>query len=188
LESILNRIVACLTPIQNEAISQLKNHFSSEIILSIEDIYSKLVNGLLSASAKAVSVRKTRGVKKHWWNKDLNILKSQAIASWLHAGRPNSGPLYLSKSAAKSAYKARISLYKKINKEFISDNLNNLLLDKPQQVFWKVWKSNFGVKHKLPTCIDGRTDCLDIANLFVDSFGAVSNSPVCNISSQSTLL
>jgi len=41
-----------------EDIVQLKKHFSSELILSIEDIYSKLVNALFSASADTVSVKK----------------------------------------------------------------------------------------------------------------------------------
>ena len=59
-------------------------------------------------------------------------------------------------------------------------HLQNILIDKNQQVFWTVWTANSGLKHKIPTCIDGRTDSLDIANLFADFFSVVSNTPACD--------
>jgi len=77
--------------------------FSS--IQCIENIYSELVNSLLSASNEVVPLKQARGVKKRWWDNSLKILKTKSIVShsdWVKAGRPRSGDLYYAKLADKS--------------------------------------------------------------------------------------
>jgi len=91
---------------------QQANHFaglSKEIIIlrksqhifrsiqSIENIYSELVNSLLSASNEVVPLKQASSVKNHWLDNSLKILKTKSIVShsdWVKAGRPRSGNLY----------------------------------------------------------------------------------------------
>jgi len=74
-----NRFVGLSTEIINLSKSQ---HISSSI-QSIENIYSELVNSLLSASndSRVGSIKTCTGVKKHWWDNSLKILKTKSIVS-----------------------------------------------------------------------------------------------------------
>jgi len=65
------------------------------------------------------------------------------------------------------------------NKKHISNSLQHLFLDESQKTCWKVWKSKFGNKNKLPTFINGQIDQLTIANLFANSY---RGDPVNNVS------
>jgi len=66
---------------------------------------------------------------------------------WVQTGRPTSGQLYLDKLAAKSAYKSKIIIANQTNnKKIIYNALQDLLIDKSQKSFWKLWKSKFGNK------------------------------------------
>jgi len=123
----------------------------------------------------------SRGAK-FWWDSTLQNLKVQSIVThraWVQAGRPKSGQLFLNKLTAKTAYKSKIIFNRTNNKKHISNSLQDLLLDKSQKTFWKVWKSKFGNKNKLPTFINRQSDELTIANLFANSY---RGDPVNNIS------
>jgi len=63
--------------------------------------------------------------------------------------------------------------------------LQNLLDNKEQQAFWKVWKSSFGSKNKQSSCVEGQSDNLNIANLFAESFCSIQTSQTSDNASQS---
>jgi len=81
----------------------------------IEILYNRLVLSLSSPSDEVVLLRSVGGVRKHWWDRDLQNLKSTSISThraWVLAGRPPAGDLFSTKRSAKHAYKAKLQINK----------------------------------------------------------------------------
>jgi len=68
------------------------------------------------------------------------------------------------------AYKNCIRLNQKTEKETISNNLHDALINKSKDSFWKMWNSKFGVKKRLANQIDGLYDDQSISNHVAEYF------------------
>ena len=73
------------------------------------------------------------------------------------------------KKRDKAAYKLAIRKKEKGSKEEFSDSLNDALIHKDMDSFWKSWRSKFGNKHS-PSMIDEKA----IADKFANVFESVS--------------
>ena len=82
----------------------------------------------------------------------MTYLKSKTVIThdaWKAAGRPRSGPIFNEKMLIKREYQNKIKLRKKNSSDSVSDKLHTLLINKDQNSFWKLWKSNFVQKIKI---------------------------------------
>ena len=59
---------------------------------------------------------------------------------------------------------------KKLERDQVSDNLNEALVKKDPDTFWKLWKKKFGSKTRKSNIIEGCTDEIEIAGKFADFF------------------
>ena len=110
---------------------------------------------------------------KHYWDNDLNDLKCRSIEAntlWIECGRPRSGPVYQQWRSAKYTYKRAVRSKQREANLYVSNELNDCLLNKDANQFWKVWNSKMNMKTCLPQCIDGVTDSSDVAKIFAGSF------------------
>ena len=142
------------------------------IIQGIESIYSHTVNCLNQAANLSIPVERYN-FRKYWWDQELDELKHRSIVThreWVNNNRPKQGPIFENKRKAKAAYKTCIRNNQKIEKEDISNNLHDALVDKSPERFWKIWNSKFGRKKYPPTVIDGLQNGQYIANKFADYF------------------
>ena len=57
-----------------------------------------------------------------------------------------------------------------MEKENVSNNLHEALINKTPDRFWKIWSSKLGTKKRLPTTIDGLHDEQEIADNFAAKF------------------
>jgi hypothetical protein len=95
---------------------------------------------------------------------------------WVEAGRPRSGPIYLKRTHDKFSYKSLINDYKNRSKVSSSNELNDLLLSKNSNTFWRTWKNKVcGTSNRLP-CIDGSYDETINANKFKKYFASACSA------------
>ena len=107
----------------------------------------------------------------------MSCLKEKAVVSdrlWKDAGRPGSGPLFSRRNDDKRAYcRSAVRKQESDSVERYTNELNDALLLKRGNDFWKCWNSVRG------TCqckqVDGFADHRQIANNFANRF-AVSIS------------
>ena len=102
-------------------------------------------------------------------------MKSKSIAAydlWKACGRPNHGPIHDAKRCAKADYKRAIRNKKSLEDAYISNDLQEYLLAKDTNSFWKTWQSKFKTKHKPSLCVDGYSVPRDIAMTLATNFKA----------------
>ena len=141
----------------------------------INSLYSSIVKGLIEASDQSIPKRK-QNFYKPWWDKDVQLLKEEAIKShraWLNESRPMLGTLYDIKSKCKRKYRNFIRNKKKEENLTISNKLHDALCDKNTVSFWKTWKCKFNSKKNKATCVNRLSEDLDIANTFKDNFSQI---------------
>ena len=93
------------------------------------------------------------------------LLKQNSIDAhrlWDSVGRPKSGEIWLKQLAAKQEYKRAIKRYQLDECTSISNELNDHLLSKDLNNFWKSWKSKFAKPKFHSNVIDGESDSLKI--------------------------
>jgi len=76
------------------------------------------------------------GVRKYWWNSDVNDAKSAAISThndWVTAGEPRQGDIFSERNDARRQYRAQVTRLKQESKNLISSNL---------QTHWKLLTVN----------------------------------------------
>ena len=140
----------------------------------IDSVYSMIVDGLCKAAGEHCP-KTTASHYKHYWDSELTDLKSKSIAAhdlWKACGRPNHGPIHDAKRCAKAEYKRAIRNKKSLEDAYISNDLQEYLLAKDTNSFWKTWQSEFKAKHKPYLCVDGYSDPRDIAMTFATNFKA----------------
>ena len=119
---------------------------------------------------------KKKGFYKCWWDEELTLLKEKAMQSfniWASIGKPRSGTAFDEMRKDKAAYKLGIRNKEKDGKEEFSDSLNDALMHKDMESFWKSWRSKFGNK-KPPFMIDGLCNEKAVADKFAHVFESVS--------------
>ena len=146
----------------------------SDILSCINHYYNDVICSLLEASRLSIP-RKKHGFQKYWWDEELSLLKQQAIQSfscWAAAGKPRQGVIFYNMNRDKAAYKLAIKTKEKNSANEFSDSLNDALMNKDMDSFWKSWRSKFGFSHT-PRVIDGLCVDQDIADRFASVFEAV---------------
>ena len=149
----------------------------------LDEIYVQSVSLLKSAAENTIPKLKS-SFFKHWWNSQATELKQDSINThreWLANGRPENGPIYEAKRIAKNLYKNYLRQQQDTEKDCVSNDLHDALLNKSQGCFWKVWNKKFGSKPKSSKIIEGLSDEKAIANAFAEHFAANSvNNNICN--------
>ena len=117
-----------LYPLYNELMFYINQNvnISREII---EQIYSRIVNALITASNMCVPCIPQKSLK-YWWNSDLNELKQKCIISdkmWVEASKPRFGDIFRNRNKDKLAYKSAIKKAKNYHSKYISDDLHEAL-------------------------------------------------------------
>jgi len=76
----------------------------TEYTRRIKVLYDEMVNGLHSAAGETIKTVHSRpGVRKYWWNSDINDAKSAAIRThndWVTAGKPRQGEIFSERNEA----------------------------------------------------------------------------------------
>jgi hypothetical protein len=123
----------------------------------IEQIYSRIVNALITASNMCVPCIPQKS-RKYWWNSDLNELKKKCITSdkmWVEAGKPRFGDIFRNRNKDKLVYKSAIKKAKNDHSKYISDDLHEALTLKDSKCFWKTWKSKVCLSNTKQVSIEG---------------------------------
>src|SRR5207244_2494003 len=133
-----------------------------------DKFYTDIIRAL-TESAKRVVPSHQHNFYKFWWNEELSLLKQNSIDSyklWTSGGKPRSGFLFDNMSKNKRVYKIAIKNNEMSNRDIFSNALNEALLDKDTDNFWKSWRSKFGKDKVNSLVIDGECS----ANIIVQNF------------------
>ena len=142
----------------------------------IECAYESILFALQDSASKYVPTHHVN-FYKCWWSQELSCLKEKAIISdrlWKDAGRPRSGPLFSRRSSHKRAYKSAIR-YSDSEGRYTNE-LNDALLLKRGNEFWKCWNSKFSTGAGQCKQVDGITDHQQIADNFEKHFAALGSA------------
>ena len=142
----------------------------------IDIIYRSIVNVLHECALANIPKIKTNALK-YWWDTEMDELKLASVNSfraWQSAGKPRSGFIHEEMIGHRLRYrKALRDKESKLSLE-VSNSLNDLLLKKNFNNFWKSWKHKFGNKNNnADICIDGMLDSTAIAAQFANFFESV---------------
>ena len=143
----------------------------------IECVYESIVFALQDSASKYVPTHQVN-FYKFWWSQELSCLKEKAIISdrlWKDAGRPRSGPLFSRRSSDKRAYKSAIRKQESDSEGRYTNELNDALLLKRGNEFWKCWNSKFSTGAGQCKQVDGLTDHQQIADNFEKHFAALGS-------------
>jgi len=150
---------------------------SREASQFIEHAYESIVFALQSSASNYVPSHHVN-FYKFWWSQELSCLKEKAITSdrlWKDAGRPRSGPLFARRSSDKRLYKAAIRKQESDSVGRYTNELNDALLLKRGNEFWKCWNSKFSSGTGQCKQVDGLTDHQQIADSFKKHFAALGS-------------
>jgi len=104
------------------------NHYvqaeNVDTIDCIKQLYHDIAVGLHEAASKTVLITRSRpGSEKFWWNTDLKDVKTATMSShatWVAAGRPRSGDIYIQRNIDRLKYRKLIYQLKTKNKACLS--------------------------------------------------------------------
>jgi hypothetical protein len=128
--------------------------------LAISPIYNRIVCALNEAAHRFIPKQKHDALK-HWWDAELDALKQKAMLSnriWVDSGKPRSGSIFDSRTHDKFCYKSLTEKRKCQDKESMSNDLHDSLLQKNSCAFWKTWKSKVCRSKQSIPCVDGSND------------------------------
>jgi len=99
---------------------------------------------------------------KIWWDVEATELKMKSIDAhklWDAAGRPRSGDVFIKMRSAKALCKQSLNRLRNSNIDVISNEVNDCLLAKDSNTFWKCLKNKLGMSNSSPThAVNGNTD------------------------------
>ena len=123
----------------------------------INSYYESIVQALHYSSCVTVP-RKMHGFYKFWWAyEELTLLKEKAIQSFnvcAALGKPRTGIAFDDMRRDRAADKPIIRLKERNGKMEFSDSLNDALMNKHMDRFWRSWRSKFNHQN-VPFVIDG---------------------------------
>jgi len=143
------------------------------ILPVLDNFYRSIVSALFNASCLTVP-RVQHTFYKFWWDEELSLLKNNSIRAhklWTSLGKPRSGDIFRAMLQAKYEYKTAIRNKEKQSKLEFTDELNDALMNKDMNSFWRTWQSKFSRK-KVSPVIDGLFEPALIAEKFADIFKA----------------
>ena len=167
-----------LQPILEEllcATNDLNNSYEgvrSTLHLTISSVYNRIVCALNEA-ARLFIPRQKHDALKHWWDAELDALKQKAMLSnriWIDSGKPRSGSIFDARTHDKFCYKSLIERRKCQDKEYMSNDLHDSLLQKDSCAFWKTWKRKVCNSKQTIPCVDGSNDESVVTEKFRDYF------------------
>jgi len=138
----------------------------------IEHLYNSIVQSLLTASYATVPYT-CSGVYKHWWNDSLAAAKQKSIDThnaWEAAGKPRSGPIFLTRNAVKREYRYLIRIHKNQQNQDMSDSLSYSLYNAQIAKFWTTWKGKVCHSSKMLPNIEGAISEKTASVLFKNYF------------------
>lgn len=161
-----------LDNVNNTIFNDVNTRQSDEVCAFFDNIYTRSVDALRSASELCIP-RIPQYSLKAWWNSDLTKLKNQSIAThqiWIAAGKPRVGLIFDSKNKDKINYKSAIKKFKNASAATISDKLHESLIYKNPTSFWKTWKSKVCKTNKNKISIKGNPSDAESVKLFAKFF------------------
>jgi len=165
-----------LLPLLNtHCLDSCSEHCNCGQLWIIDAYYQSIVNILRHADVMAVP-RKKANFYKFWWDIEASELKHKSIAAhkiWVSAGRPRTGDVFVQMHAAKSQYKKCLKKLREAESLKFTNELNDCLLEKNMEAFWKSWKSKFVSPKASVHAVNGLTDCSSVAEAFADYFSNV---------------
>ena len=138
----------------------------------IDANYDKILTAL-HGSARMCAPETKLSFFKHYWDDELNDMKYRSIEAnklWDECGRPRSGPVYHEWRSARYTYKRAFRNKQREANLYVSNTLNDCLMNKDVNEFWNTWNSKNNMKTCLPQCIDGVTDSAEVAKIFAGLF------------------
>jgi len=139
----------------------------------INEWYTELTNCLVQNAILTIKSSKPQRLK-HWWNRNAEILKQNALDSyriWSLNNKPQTGALYEDMKQQKRIYKLYLIKLKNESKNKISDELYSNLIKKSSKSFWAAWNNLEGGKKKNPLkSVNGVSNGEEIANLLAEKF------------------
>ena len=165
-----------------EPVKMLSNYYfesKANSRLSIETVYDNIVNSLKSAGH--VVPRAPVNFYKFWWDATLDDLKSKSIETfqlWTAVGKPRQGDIFIKMKKAKAEYKLCIKEKERDSRNFFSDELNDALMHKDTDAFWKSWNSKFKRRggKGYSQIVEGANTEADIAEVFANFFKTACTS------------
>jgi exonuclease III len=142
----------------------------------IESLYDDIIKALDDAAVLSVP-RKKGNFYKQWWDIELDEAKERSIGAhkaWRDCGKPQQGLIHEQMKKAKYEYKTLIRLKEQEGKKHFSDELNDALINKNQECFWKSWNNKLGGGKKAQI-IAGCTDEKSITSKFAAYFQVTNN-------------
>ena len=125
-------------------------------------------------TADSTLPRQKPGIRKDWWNEDLDNLKKESIDihnSWKNAGRPRQGPLHEERLRVRAAYKLALKTAQRAPKQALWDRLHMDMAENDTNSFWKTWRRLYNKnKSDLPPVVNGISSNKGIAEAFKSSF------------------
>ena len=138
----------------------------------IDHIYNDVVNAL-NSSANLFVPKHGKNFYKFWWSQELDVLKANAVAScrlWKNSGCPRNGAIFNEYKKCKLLYKKRVRDEQTEEKCNFTNDLNDALLAKSGQAFWRTWKAKFPNNSSSLVLVDGVADSHVIVNKFANFF------------------
>ena len=146
----LTRDILSSVQVPTHLLLECSSKFDSDYIIAmINQYYDNIVHALYSTSHLCIP-QKYHGFYKYWWDEELTLLKESAIDSfklWTALGKPRSGKEYETMRRDKLRYKLAIRSKAASSANDFSDSLNDALLNKDMDNFWKTWRSKFSKGH-----------------------------------------
>ena len=99
------------------------------------------------------SQEKKHGFYKFWWDEELTLLKEKAMQSfnvWAALGKPCTGIAFDDMRRDKAACKLGIRSKEINGKMDFSHSLNDALMNKDMDRFWRSWRSKFNHQNVPP--------------------------------------
>ena len=103
---------------------------------------------------------------------ELSALKQASLDAfnlWSAVGKPRSGQEFLVMKRVKAGYKLAIRNKERSSQQSFTNSLNDALLEKDMDSFWRTWRSTF-CSNRRPTVIVGCSDNFSTADKFASMF------------------
>ena len=124
------------------------------------------------------------------WNEEVRPLREECIFwhnLWKENGRPNTGIIFENKMASKKDYMYAVRRCKRREKYKRYEKMAGCIADNNSRDFFKEVRKVNASKQKSPTCINGKYESNDIAELFAAKYESLFNCVPSNKSSWNLL-
>ena len=147
----------------------------------IDTSYDLIIDYILSASANYQCIKKEKFVPVTGWNqycKEKYCTAREAVIDWINDGKARSGEKFELMKCTRKIFVNALN-YCKAHKEAISNEIiASKFQSKDSKGFWKEVKKRKCNNLSKLTEIDGKKNCIEIANISYDKFSSVTGANV----------